>query len=73
MMETPRTFGGWVIWLVVVLAICAVVWIATTAFGLPIPPWLLKICGVLVVAFVVIVAIKLLLGMGGSDPKTPPV
>lgn len=51
------------IFIVVVAAIVALVYIALRQFGLGIPEWVKQVFWVLVVAFVVIIAIKLLVSM----------
>ncbi len=48
---------------VVIAAVIAVVVIALREFGVAIPRWALQVLGVLIVAFIVIIAIKLLLSM----------
>ena len=50
--------------LVVVIAACvALVWIALRQFGIAIPGWVVQIFWIVVVAFVVILAIKMVAGM----------
>lgn len=46
------------IWIVVIAAVVALVYIALNQFGVAIPPWVAQVFWVVVVAFVVIVAIK---------------
>lgn len=65
-MELPKTIGGWAIFLVIIAAICAVVWVAVTAFGIVIPGWVVTIFWILVVAVVVIAAIRFLASLGGG-------
>ncbi len=48
---------------VVVLAVIAVVYVATKAMGVPIPQWLIQIIVICVVAAVAILAIKFLAGL----------
>lgn len=55
--------GEIAIFVVVVAAIIALVYIGLTQFGVKIPGWVMQIFWVLVVAFVVIFAIRLLLSM----------
>lgn len=49
--------------IVVLAACCALVWIALNQFGVSIPGWVMQVFWVVVVAFVVIFAIKLVLSM----------
>lgn len=49
--------------IVIVAAICALVWIAMRQFGVQPPPWVAQVFWVVVVAFVVILAIKLVASM----------
>ena len=48
---------------IIVLAVCAVVFVATKAMGVPIPPWLIQIALIVVIAFVAIIAISMLASM----------
>lgn len=57
------TFGELAIALVIVLAVIAVVYVATKAFGIPIPQWLIQIVAIVVVAAVAIIAIRFLLSL----------
>ncbi len=66
--QTPTTIAGWAIWIVITLAIIAVVFLAANAFGVTIPPWVvtaLWICGG--AAFLVGV-IMFLARLGGNAP-----
>ena len=49
--------------MIIVLAVCAVVYVATKAMGVSIPDWLVKIIVIVIVAAVAIVAIKFLLSL----------
>lgn len=58
--------GGWgvgqiAIAVIVILAIVAIVAIAVRAMNVPIPAWVWHVLGVLVVAFVCILAVRLLM------------
>jgi len=57
------SFGQLAIFVVVAAAVIALVYIALTQFGVSIPTWVTQVFWVLVVAFVVIIAIKLVLSM----------
>ena len=57
------TIASLSIWLIIVLAVVAIAYIAVRQFGLPIPQWVWQILGVLIVAVVAIVAIKVLLSV----------
>ena len=47
----------------IIAALIALVYIALRQFGIAIPPWFMQVIWVLVIAFVVIVAIKILMTM----------
>ena len=49
--------------IVICLALCALVYIAAGALGVPIPYWVVQVITVVIVAAVVIVAIKFLLSL----------
>ena len=57
------TFGDILIALVIVLACVGIVYVATQAFGVPIPKWLIKIVLICVVAVVAILAIRFVLSL----------
>ena len=64
--QTPTTIAGWAIWIVIALAIIAVVFLAANAFGIAIPAWVvtaLWICGG---AAFLIAVITFLASLGGS-------
>jgi hypothetical protein len=48
---------------VVVLAICGLVMIAVRQFGISIPQWVVQVLSIVVVAIVIIAAIKFVLSM----------
>jgi hypothetical protein len=60
---TGYSIGQIAILIVVLLAVCGLVLVATRQFGIQIPAWLMQVLGIVVVAFVVIVAIKFVLSM----------
>jgi uncharacterized membrane protein YbhN (UPF0104 family) len=55
--------GDFAIALIVICAICAVAYVALNYFDVTIPPWVVRIFWILVVAFVCIAAIRLLMRM----------
>lgn len=57
------SFGGLLILIVVVAACIALVYVALRQFGIGIPGWAVQVFWIVVVAFVVICAIKLVLSM----------
>ncbi len=64
----PHGGGGWgigqiAIAIVIIAAVVALVYVALNQFGVGIPAWVIKIFWILVVAFVVILAIRLVLSM----------
>jgi hypothetical protein len=58
------TVAYWAIIVVIVIAIIAAVYVFTRNAGVAIPPWVVQLFWIIVVAFVVIMAIKLLSRMG---------
>lgn len=59
----PYSFTELAIWLVVVSAVIALVYIALKQFNISIPSWVVNIFWILLVAFVVIFAIRLVSSM----------
>lgn len=57
------SFGQLAIAAVVLLAVVALVYIAARAMGVPVPGWLAQAVGVVVIAFVIIVLIRLVLSL----------
>jgi hypothetical protein len=49
--------------LVVVLAVVALVWVFIRQSGIPIPSWLTQVIGIVILAVVVIIAIKIVAGL----------
>lgn len=62
-MTLGLTLTDLAIMIVVIAAVVALVWIALRQFGIAIPPWVMNVFWVVCVAFVVILAIKLVAGM----------
>jgi hypothetical protein len=48
------------VWVIIVVACLAVAFIAVKACGVPVPPWVWQIIGIVVIAFVAICAIRFL-------------
>ena len=62
--ELPTTIGGWAIWVVVVIAIMAIVVIASQAMGVTIPAWILHIVWICIAVVIVVAAIRFVSGRG---------
>jgi hypothetical protein len=62
--STLYEVGRWAIVLVIIAAIVAVVYVALLQFGIAIPGWVVTVFWVLVVATVLVAAIKFLLRLG---------
>lgn len=58
--------GQYAIAAVIIAAVVALVYVALNYFGIGIPPWVVTVFWILVVAFVVIGAIKLLMSWGST-------
>lgn len=57
------SFGELAIAVVVIAAVVALVYVALRQFGVAIPAWVQQVFWIIVVAFVVIMAIRLVMGM----------
>lgn len=62
-MIVAQAIGGYslvqiAIFIVVILAVCGIVYAAAQYFGIPVPPILVKIVGIVVVAALAILAIR---------------
>lgn len=55
--------GDYAIWIIIVAAIVAIVWIALAVFKISPPAWAIQMFWVLVVAFVAILAIRFLMSL----------
>lgn len=55
--------GELAIMVVIIAAVVALVYVALNQFGVAIPPWVARIFWIVVVAFCVIFAIRLVMGM----------
>ena len=64
--QRPTTIVGWAIYLVILLAVLAVVYVAANAFGLPIPPWLITLVWICVAAAIVVGVLMFLGSLGGG-------
>ena len=49
--------------IIIIAAVVAIVYVALKKFGITIPPWVVQVCWIVVVAGVCIPAIRLILGM----------
>lgn len=63
MIITGVSLGQLLIYIVIIAACVALVYVALRQFGVSIPGWVAQVFWIVVVAFVVIFAIKLVLGM----------
>ena len=57
------TIATYAIWLIILFAVVAIVYIAARAMGIQIPDWVMKVFWVVVIAAVCIMAIKILLSI----------
>jgi hypothetical protein len=64
--QPPRTIAGWAIWLVILIAIVAAVYVAAQAFGIVIPSWIITLFWICVAAMVVIGVIRFLASLGSG-------
>jgi hypothetical protein len=62
----PNSFGGWAIWIVIAIAICAVVYTVAGAVGIPIPGWVVQLVFICIVAVIAWAAIRFLMSLGGE-------
>lgn len=70
--QLPNTIAGWAIWLVILLAIIACVYVAITAFGVTIAPWIITLFWICLAAVIIIAAITFLSRLGGRPPGSGP-
>ncbi len=66
MIQRPTTIVGWFILIIVVAACAAVMYIALAQFGIGIPPWVVNMLWVAVVAVVAIAVIQFISGQSGT-------
>jgi hypothetical protein len=59
------SFGGLAIRAVVALGILALLWLAVTALGIPIPYWVLQALGIVLIVIFIVFLIRLLTGASG--------
>jgi hypothetical protein len=64
--QPPRTIAGWAIWLVILIAIVAAVYVAANAFGVVIPSWVVTLFWICIAAVVVIGVIRFLASLGSG-------
>lgn len=57
----PTGIVGIAIWIIIVAAVVAIVFIACRAMGVAIPPWVIQVFWVVIIAVVCIFAIKFLI------------
>jgi hypothetical protein len=57
------TLADYAIALVVLLAIIALLYVAARAMGAPLPEWFFQVVGIVIVAFVVIVGIRIIVSI----------
>lgn len=62
-LSIPGGIGGVAIWIIIVAAIVAIVFIACRAMEIPIPGWVIKVLWILVIAAVCIWAVKFLMSL----------
>jgi hypothetical protein len=58
----PGGIAGLAIWVIIVAAIAAIVFVACKAMGVAIPGWVVNVFWIVVIAVVCILAIKFLVG-----------
>lgn len=57
------SLGGFLIAVVVIAAAIALVYVALNQFGIAIPEWVKQVFWIIIVAFVVVMAIRIVLGL----------
>lgn len=57
------SIGQLAIMVVIVLAVFGLVWVFVRQSGVPVPPWLGQVIGIVFAAVVIIIAIKLVLSL----------
>jgi hypothetical protein len=55
--------GELAIIVVIIAAVCALVWVALRQFGIAVPPWVQQVFWIIVVAVVVVAGIRLVLSL----------
>jgi hypothetical protein len=66
-MNTPRTFGQWVVFIIVAMGLIAIVLAAAHYFGFVIPQIAYTVAGIVIVVVLLVLAAKFLLGVGGKE------
>jgi hypothetical protein len=64
--ELPRTIAGWAIWLVILIAVVAAVYVGAGAMGVAIPRWVVTLFWIVIAAVVVIGVIRFLASLGSG-------
>ena len=59
----PGGIAGLAIWIVIVAAVAAIVFVATKAMGVAIPAWVLNVFWIVIIAVVCVAAIKFVAGL----------
>jgi hypothetical protein len=57
-LNPPTSFAEWAVWIITILAVGAIAWVAITYLNLPIPPWAYTIIGIVLLACLAIWAIR---------------
>jgi hypothetical protein len=63
-LQPPNNIAGWAIWFVIVIAICAVVYVMAQVAGIVIPSWVITLLWICLAAVVVVAVIKFLARLG---------
>jgi len=58
----PGGIAGIAIWIIIAAAVFGIAYVAFKAMGMEIPPWVIQVMWIVVIAIVCIFAIKLLIG-----------
>lgn len=67
-MRTPTSVAEWAIWIVIAIAIIAVVYVMAQVAGIVIPGWIITLLWICLAAFVVVGVIRFLASLGGPPP-----
>jgi protein-S-isoprenylcysteine O-methyltransferase Ste14 len=65
-MNWPNTIAQWAITIVVCLAIAGLVYVMIQVTGIPIPQWFWTVCFIVIVAVIIIAAIRFVSRMGSN-------
>jgi hypothetical protein len=64
--QWPTTITGWAIWIVIVIAICAAVYVMSIVAGIAIPWWVQTLLWICVAAAVIVGVIRFLAKLGNN-------